>query len=188
VREALTEVPSGSRVRVLFQDESRFGCISDLRRCWAPVHMRPQVGHQVIREYVYTLGAVCPQDGALVSLVMPWVDAEVMSIFLTHTAAAFSTDFCLMFLDGAGWHRADELRVPDSMKLMALPPYSPELNPVEQVWKHLRQNHFANAVFDTLDDVERVLCRGLRTLAGQPHLVRSMTNFRWLNALCLMYN
>ena len=70
-------------VRLLFQDESRFGRISDQRRCWAPLPSRPVVGHQVIREYVYVMTAVSPKDGRLSSLVMPWLDSEVMSIFLS---------------------------------------------------------------------------------------------------------
>ena len=89
-------------IRLLFQDEGRFGRISDLRRCWAPLPSRPVAGHQVIREYVYAMTAVSPQDGRLTSLIMPWVDAETMSIVLAHTEQTFAGDFCLMLLDGAG--------------------------------------------------------------------------------------
>ena len=119
---------------------------------------------------------------------MPWVDAEVMSIFLAHTAEIFSPDFCLVFLDGAGWHRANELRVPESIRLLFLPPYSPELNPVEHLWDHLRDNYFGNSVFESLDQVEQLLHHAMRNLINQSHLVQSMTNFSWLNTLCMMYN
>jgi transposase len=175
-------------VRVLFEDEGCFGRINDQRRCWAPLPKRPEVGQQVVREFVFGLAAVCPHDGRLASLIMPWVDTEVMSIFLAHTAKQFAGEFCLLFLDGAGWHHAHELRVPDSMKLLFLPPYSPELNPVEHVWEYLRENDFGNRVCESLDEVEEVLCQGLRTLINCPELVCSMTNFPWLNTLCLTAN
>ena len=175
-------------VRLLFQDEGRFGRISDLRRCWAPLPSRPIVGHQVIRQYVYAMTAVSPFDGQLTSLIMPWVDAETMSIFLSHTEQTFAGDFCLMVLDGAGWHRSRELRVPATMRLISLPPYSPELNPVEHVWEYLRENTFKNFTLDSLDEVVNVLSGGLSFLAQRPDIVRSMTNFDWLNTLCLTYN
>lgn len=176
----MKEAPLQNRYRVLFQDECTFGRISDTRRCWAPAQKRPIVGHQVIREYVYSLAAVCPKDGAISSLIMPWVDAEVMLIFLQHTAQQYPQDYCLMFLDGAGWHRANNLQVPLNMKLLYLPPYSPELNPVEPLWRHLRENYFGNDVFDTLEAVEDRLCDGLKNLSTAPEIVKSITQFDWL--------
>jgi len=175
-------------VRLLFQDEARFGRISDQRRCWAPLPLRPIVGHQIVRQFVYSLAAVSPLDGELCSLVLPWVDAEAMSLFLAHTAARFPHQYCLMVLDGAGWHRALALRVPPHMQLLSLPPYSPELNPVEHLWDHLRENYLGNHVFHSLDQVVRQVCRGLKTLHQQPKLVQSMTCFDWFNTLRLMLN
>ena len=176
------------KLRVLFQDEGRFGRISDRRRCWGPLPERPQVAQQVIREFIYSLAAVSPQDGHLASLIMPAVDTEIMSIFLAHTAQVFPGDFCLMFLDGAGWHQARELQVPPTIRLLPLPPYSPELNPVEGIWNHLRENHFANRALASLEEVENLLCHALRHLILHPELVRSMTNYPWLNPLCLTAN
>ena len=175
-------------MRVLFQDEGRFGRISDLRRCWGPLPHRPEVGQQIVREFVYTLGAVSPGDGMLSSLIMPWVDADIMSIFLAHTANEFADDFCILFLDRAGWHIAGNLRVPPSIKLLFLPPHSPELNPIEHLWDHIRENYFRNRVFDSLDQVENTLVDALQALYASPDIVRSMTNFDWLNTLCLQYN
>jgi transposase len=146
------------------------------------------VGQQVIREYIYSLAAVCPQDGQLASLIMPAVDTEIMSVFLAHTANLFAGDYCLMFLDGAGWHQARDLRVPPTIRLLALPPYSPELNPVECLWDHLRENYFANRVMTSLDEVEMLLCDALQRLIHNPDQVRSMTNFDWINTICLTAN
>lgn len=124
-------------------------------------------------------------DGRVVSLVMPCVNAEVMTIFLNHVAYEFADDFCLMFLDGAGWHKAKDVCVPDSIKLMPIPPYSPELNPTEHLWEYIRENHFGNKVFDSLDEVETHLTEALNTLAGNPGIVQSTTRFEWLNTLPL---
>ena len=131
-------------VRLLFEDEGRFGRISDTRRCWVPLPHRAVVGQQVVREYLYSVATVCPQDGSVVALILPWVDAETMSLFLQHAAAEYPGEFCLLFLDRAAWHCAGALQVPVSMRLVFLPPYSPELNPVEHLWDHLRENYFAD--------------------------------------------
>ena len=80
-------------VRLLLQDEARFGRLSDQRRCWAPWPAQPVVGQQVIREYVYGLAAVSPQDGKFSALVLPWVDAEAMSVFLAQTSADFPGEY-----------------------------------------------------------------------------------------------
>jgi transposase len=146
------------------------------------------VGHQVVRQYIYSLTAVSPADGKMVALIMPWVDAETMSIFLSHTQAQFPKEECLMILDGAGWHKASALRVPPCMHLLFLPPYSPELNPTEHIWEHIRENFFGNHVFSSLDAVENCLCRAFRSLAENPETVRSMTSFDWINALCVTSN
>jgi hypothetical protein len=175
-------------VRLWFQDEARFGRISDLRRCWAPLGERPVVGHQVVRQSIYALGAVDPWRGQLSSLIMPWVDAETMSIFLAHVGAAQGAACGVMLLDGAGWHRAHALRVPPNLRLLFLPPYSPELNPVEHVWEWLRENAMRNHAFSDLDAVEDSLSDGLKRLAAQPETLRSMTYFDWLNTLSLTSN
>jgi len=176
------------RVRLFFQDEARFGRISDLRRCWAPLPVRPVTGHQVVRESVYVLNAVCPADGQMATLIMPWLDAQIMSVFLAHTAQQFAGQFCVILLDGAGWHRANDLQIPKTVRLIPLPPYSPELNPVEHLWEHLRENALKNTTFQSLDEVMNALCQGLKRLSEQPDLVHSMTCFDWINPLCMMYN
>lgn len=164
----------------MFQDEARFGRINDPRRCWAPEGVRPEVGMQIVREYTYAFGAVSPHHGTLDSLVLPVVTAEAMSIFLGEVARRHPEEFILMFLDGAGWHRANDLKVPENMKLEALPPYSPQLNPVEHIWDEIREKWFANEVFNSLDAVEDRLVEALVTLENDKELVASTTGFDWI--------
>lgn len=186
--EALKDAPPDRPRQLLFQDEGRFGRINDTRRCWAPLPLRPVVGHQIVREYLYGFVAVSPFDGGCTSLILPRVDAQTMTLFLRHTAQEFADSFCLMLREGAGWHHAQDLVWPDNLRLLFRPPYRPELNPVEHVWEYLRENHFGNDTFPTLGAVGERLATGLRTLAQQPELVRSLTCFDWLNTIRLSSN
>ena len=173
-------LPKGTPLRLLFQDEGRFGRISDGRSCWAPLPLRPSVGSQVVREYVYAYVAVCPQDGQMTSMILPWVDAKLMSIFLAHSSAQFPDEHCVMLLDGAGWHKANDLVVPANMTLVSLPPYSPELNPAEHVWEYIRENDIRNQVLPDLDRVMDLVESSLRRLHESPELLRSMVAFPWI--------
>ena len=121
-----------------------------------------------------------PHDGTLDSLVLPVVTAEAMSIFLKEVAQRHPEEFILMFLDGAGWHRANDLAVPKNMRLEALPPYSPQLNPVEHIWDEIREKWFANEVFNSLDAVEDRLVEALVALENDKELVSSTTGFDWI--------
>ena len=187
-QEVSKQVQEGRQVRLMFQDEARFGRINDPRRCWAPPGVRPEVGMQIVREYTYAFGAVSPHDGALVSLILPVVTAEVMSIFLAEVAQRHPKDFILMVLDGAGWHRASTLVVPENMRLLPLPPYSPQLNPTEHIWDEVREKWFANTVFDDLDGVEDRLEESLVYLEQNKSLVASITGFDWIIGIPLIAN
>ena len=169
----------------MFQDEARFGRINDPRRCWAPIGLRPIVGRRIVREYTYAFAAVSPHDGHLDTLVLPTVDAEMMSVFLAEVSARHTDEFILMFLDGAGWHRANDLVVPENIILKPLPPYSPELNPAEHLWDTLRESWFGNLVFDSLDAVESQLVIGLSALERDPLRVQRATGFRWITGIPL---
>ncbi|MGC8495193.1 MAG: IS630 family transposase [Syntrophobacteraceae bacterium] len=176
--EALATV--GGRLRLMFQDEGRFGRISNPRRCWAPRGMRPSVPAQMVREYTYAYAAVSPHDGIMDSLILPEASERAMSIFLREVSDRHAEDFILMVMDGAGWHKAQALKVPDNMALMFLPPYSPELNPVEHIWGSIRKDDFSNAVFNSMEAVEDQLMRSLATLEKDTAKVASMTGFPWI--------
>jgi len=164
----------------MFQDEARFGRIHTAKRCWAPAGMRPVVCAQMVREYTYAYAAVSPHDGVLDSLILPFVNAAMMSLFLHEVARRHAEEFIVMVLDGAGWHRSDELVVPENMRLVDLPPYSPELNPTEHLWDEIREKWFPNLVFHTQDAVEDVVEDALLALEADPIRVTSLTGFRWV--------
>jgi len=164
----------------MFQDEARFGRLSDPRRCWAPRGMRPRVSAQLVREFTYAFAAVSPHDGVLDTLVLPEVTAETMSLFLAEVAARHPDEFLLMFLDQAGWHKAKALVIPANMRLEWLPPYSPECNPVEHLWEEIREKWFANRLFRHLTGVEDTLVTALHALEQETERVASITGFEWI--------
>lgn len=167
-------------VRIMFMDEARFGRISDVRRCWAPPGVRPVGLAQVEREYTYAYAAVTPFDGELVSLVLPGVNAEMMSIFLEETSRRYPDEQVVMIMDQAGWHKAKRLKIPANIVLSWLPPYSPELNPVEHLWDEIREKWFHNRVFKSLEAVETELVQALKYFLRSPTKLKSLTCFSWM--------
>ena len=109
-------------------------------------------------------------------------------MFLAEVAQRHGDEFVVMVMDQAGWHVAGELAVPQNMRLIFLPPYSPELNPAEHLWEALREDCFANHVFANLDAVERALTSGLIALEDNPARTRSMTGFKWITSISLNAN
>jgi hypothetical protein len=172
----------------MLEDEARFGRISDPRRCWAPVGVRPEVHTPIVREYEYAFAAVSPHDGSLDTLVLPAANTEAMSVFLAEVSQRHADELILMVRDGAGWHRAQRLQVPTNMKLISLPAWSPQLNPVEHVWDEVREKWFANRVFDSMAAVEEQLVIALTKLEHDPQQVASLTGFDWIRSISLKAN
>ena len=123
----------------MFVDEARFGRMNRIRPCWAPVGTRPEVAAQLIREYIYLYGAVSPKDGTCVYLIMPTSNTACFQAFLDVLARRFARQDVLLVLDGAPNHRCGDLAVPSNITLLYLPPYSPELNPKENIWDEIRE-------------------------------------------------
>ncbi len=166
------------QVQVMFQDEAGFGRIFLPRNCWAPAKMRPQVPAHHIREMRYALGAVAPQTGAKFFLVMPRCDTACMSRFLKELADYFPDKYIVLLCDNAIWHRAKTLVTPENIMILHIPPYTPEMNPIEQVWGYMRREGFVNRVFQTLEHVIDQLCQTINNLAEKR--LRSITHREWL--------
>ena len=92
-------------------------------------------------EWAYIFGAVCPERATGAALVLPFADTQAMNLHLAEIARTVAPGaHAVLVLDGAGWHGGKDLAVPDNISLLTLPPYAPELNPVENVWEYLRGN------------------------------------------------
>ena len=170
-------------IRLMFQDEARFGRISDPRSCWAPAPLRPLINLALVREFRYEYAAVSPWDGHLDYMTAEKMNTENMTKFLDQVSKTHSNDFCVMVVDGASSHKSKDLMVPGNMSLILLPPYSPELNPAEQIWNQLRRNYFANCVFDSLNAATEQAEKGLSEMAANKAALHSLTNWPWISAL-----
>ena len=164
----------------MFQDEARFGRINDVRRAWAPKPMRPLCQAMITHEYTYAYAAVDVVSGQLDSLIMPHVNTDCMQMFLEELSARYLTEHIVMILDGAGWHRSHALKPPNNITLIALPPYAPELNPVEHIWDELREKFFHNRVFKSLIALEDHLEKALQTLEIDPLCCKSIVHWPWI--------
>jgi transposase len=134
----------------------------------------------VSQEYTYAYGVVSIGDGQWDSLILPHVNTDCMQIFLDEISDRYPNDRIVMVLDGAGWHKGMALKIPQNMKLLPLPPYSPELNPVENIWEELREKYFHNRVFSSLDAVEEQLLHGLVHLEANSEITRSISSWPWI--------
>ena len=142
----------------------------------------------LVRQFTYAFSAVSPHDGELDSLILPWVNAETMSMFLRTVADRHPNEFIVMVMDQAGWHIAEALEVPSNMRLLFLPPYSPELNPAEHLWKALCETCFAKTVFKDMRSVEDTLSMGLRAMELDRKGTQSLTGFEWITSISLNAN
>jgi hypothetical protein len=182
----LTQVKlKGRSVRLMFQDEARFGRMARMRRCWAPLPCRPVMLNGYERQFVYVYGAVSPLQGELDWMICSEMNTVRMGEFLTQVSRAHPKEFILMILDGASSHKAKDLPVPANIRLVPLLAYAPELNPQEHIWDELREKEFPNRVFNHLDAVIEQLHRGLPRLAQDHPRLRSLTAWPWIVSLNL---
>ena len=170
----------GRRLRIMFADEARFGRMNRPRPCWAPTSVRPEVAAQLIREYIYLYGAVCPKDGTCVYLIMPTSNTACFQAFLDVLARKFARQDILLVLDGAPNHRCGDLAFPHNISLLFLPPYSPELNPKENLWDEIREKIFKNYALKSMDAVRTKLEEAILYIERNPKIVKSITSFPYI--------
>ena len=168
----------------MVQDEARFGRITQPVRCWAPAGMRPCTPQQIVRQAIYAFTAVAPKSGEMISLILPTANTEMMTIFLEHVSIQFNHSFIVMQVDRASWHRSQHLQLPENIRLIFQPPYSPEVNPVEHIWGELREKHFSNRIFPSLDALQDHLCTAMNELSSNHTAVRSITYFPHIRVAC----
>ena len=135
------------------------------------------------RQFIYVYGAVSPLEGQLDWRLCREMNTVRMGEFLAQVSQAQPTDLIVMVLDGASSHKAKDLVIPENIRLLALPPYAPELNPQEHVWDELREKEFPNRVFNHLDAVIQQLEVGLPRLAAHADGLRSLTAWPWIVSL-----
>ena len=167
-------------MEIWFQDEARVGQQGTLTRIWAKRGTRPRAVRDTRYTWAYVFGAVCPGRAIAAGLVLPFANTNAMNAHLAEIARTVNPGaHAVLVLDGAGWHGASHLVVPDNITLLTLPPYSPELNPVENVWAYLRANKLAITVFTSYDDIVEACCKAWNFFANDPEAIASITSRTW---------
>ena len=162
-----------------FQDEARVGQQGTLTRVWAQRGSCPHAVRQTEYKWGYVFGAVNPLTGQSSALIAPTVNTDLMSTHLRMIAQEAGDDVhVVLVLDGAGWHKANDLVVPDSMTPLFLPPYSPELMPMERVWQWMREHDLSNRVFEDEAHIDRACHESWNNLTTQR--LQTITQTQWI--------
>jgi transposase len=184
---AIAAAQPTKRLRIYFQDESRFGQQGTTTNVWAAKGSRPTAIRQTEYQYLWVLGAVCPETGHAEGLLSPQLNTTIVNEFLTQFARTIPADeHAVMLWDGAGFHASRQLRVPDNVTVVTLPAYSPELNPIENLWHYLKSHYWSNRAYDDYDALEQAAvdawCKValdpdlMKTVCAAPYLERATSN------------
>ena len=173
-------LPKGVEIELWWQDEARIGQKNKLTRRWARRGTRPRAPRDQRTEWAYIFGAICPAKGKGAGLVMPWCDTDAMAAHLIEISAAVDPGaHAVLIVDQAGWHLTPKLAIPDNITVLALPPRSPELNPVENVWQFMRDNWLSNRIFKSYEDIVALCCQAWNNLIDQPWKIMSLGMRKW---------
>ena len=158
----------------------RVGQKNGLVRQWARTGTRPRQPKDQRYQSAYIFGAICPARGTGAAVVMPKANTDAMQRHLDEISRRVRrASHAVLLLDRAGWHTTGALAVPTNITLVFLPPRSPELNPAENVWQYLRQNHLSNRVFATYDDILEAACQAWNRLIDKPSKITSIGMRDW---------
>ena len=181
LKKALLNTTIGAPVEIWFQDEARVGQQGTHAYIWAPVGARPLMVRDNRHDSAYIFGAICPQRGVGAAVITPAANTEMMNLHLAEISTQVTPGaYAVLICDRAGWHQpGGELRVPDNIRLLHLPPYSPELNPMENVWDYLRQNKLCATVWDAYDDIVDACKTAWNWLTDDPTRIKSIGTREW---------
>ncbi len=179
--EAIAADHPGQQVRVYFQDEARFGTQGTITRVWAHKGSRPRAVRQNGREWLYVLMAVCAATGAASALIMPELNTAVVNLFLEQFSGGLPAGVhAVLIWDGAGFHTGKDLVVPGNVSLIRLPPYAPELNPIENLWHYLRSHHWSNREYRGYEGLKEEAVRSVRAVCQDVERLKTICNAEYL--------
>ena len=181
MRAALKGTTAGTRIEIWFQDEARVGQQGTHAYIWAPIGARPLMVRDNRHDSAYIFGAICPERGVGAAMITPAANTEMMNLHLAEISTQVAADaIAVLTCDGAGWHQlGGALVVPDNIVLLHLPPYSPELNPMENVWDYLRQNKLCALVWDSYDEIVEACKTAWNWLIADPARITSIGSREW---------
>lgn len=163
----------------MFQDEASFGRISEPSNCWVPPKYQPTAPSQRIREYKPAYCAVSPADGEVFFIVLEKCNSENMNLFLSELSRKFPEDLILLCVDKASYHTSKKLlKIPANIQFFFLPAKTPEMNPVELIWREVRKIGFKNQAFDSMGDVIIRLNETIGAISSEAF--KSLTLWGWI--------
>lgn len=169
-----------NKIEIWWQDESRVGQQGSLSRVWATKGTRPRVVRQGQFISTYIFGACCPEKDKGCALILPECSAGMMQIHLDEISKNVEEDYiAIVLMDRASWHTTEALRVPTNLHLFPLPPYSPELNPMEQVWLKLKQTYLSNRVFKDYEEIVERCCSAWNSFCNKEGSIQSLCSRSW---------
>lgn len=167
-----------------FTDEARVGQQGTITRVWAERGSRPRAPRDRRYEWAYLFGAICPQSRAGAAIIMPEVNVEAMNEHLVEISRHVSVGaIAVLVLDGAGWHTSPRVKLPDNIVLLPLPPYAPELNPMENVWAFLRANFLSHRIWKDYGAILDACQHAWNTFMQLPDRIASITRRAWAGHL-----
>jgi putative transposase len=163
-------------IELWWQDEARVGQQGSLTYVWGERGSRPRAPRDQRYRWAYIFGAVCPRRATGAALVLPYANIQAMNLHLQEISTQVAPGaHAVLIVDGAGWHKpGGRLNIPENVSLLFLPPYSPELNPVENIWQFLRQNFLSNRVYATYEAIVDACCDAWNKLIAVPERIRSI--------------
>ena len=180
MKEALPETAKNKPVEIWFQDEARVGQQGTLTRMWAQKGTRPRAKRDLRYEWAYIFGAACPARAIAEALVLPRSNALAFQKHLSAISKRIEPEaHGVVIIDGAGFHVANADSLPANITLIRLPPYSPELNSVENIWAYLRSNKLANTVFGNYNEIVEACCNAWNFFANDKKAVTSISKREW---------
>ena len=172
------------KLDIWIQDEARFGQQNTTTKLWAKTGSRPLAVKQQQFEYAYLFGSVCVTNGQSQAMVMPYVNKDIMHAHLKQISMNTPEDrHAVIIMDGAGWHTEDLAININNVSIIKLPPYSPELNPIEQVWSWLRQHHLANRCFNGYESIVDAVCDAWNDFVSDSQRVIKMCTRDWMSLI-----
>jgi transposase len=135
---------------------------------------------QKVRQFLYAFSAIFPHSGENFSLILPVATARAMDIFLEHLSKQYKGNRCILIMDQAPWHTKELNTKYDNIRIIHLPPYSPQLNPTENFWDHIRENFFKNQCFSSIDHVQDRLVEAFQSVSNDKKSIRSLSLFSWI--------
>lgn len=167
-------------IEIWFQDEARIGQKNKITRRWAKRGTRPSAPRDQRTKSVYIFGAICPARVFGAGLVLPHCNTHAMQWHLDEISSQVTPGaHAVLLLDQAGWHTTDKLNIPPNITLLPLPPRSPELNPVENVWQFMRENWLSNRIFQSHKQIVDICCEAWNKLIDQPWRIMSIGLRDW---------